>query len=244
MEDSQIFIVIGAIVSFLIIGTVVGFAINRVLGKLRSSQILNIRKNMPLTSESELKSYLHSLEFEKSLTAESLIRVTEAMNQGKISQPEYDRLFLQYNQKLQTFEKEIAALRSTSDIFELKNLRNDLNSFLQNKMKQIDEKLGQLYKNETYIGSRPPTMLKKFINAANRENTVQTHKPSPFFSSHTQSFKDQEKKIQDTQREIMVALERLESKDLETKDLDEKQERVQTSNKKNRDALAAFKNAS
>ena len=235
MENSQLLIAIGAIISFLIIGTVVGFAVNRVLGKLRSSPVLSIRKNMPLTSGSELKSYLHSLEFEKNLTAESLTRVAEAMNQGKISPLEYDRLVLQYNEKLQTFEKEISELRSTSDIFELQNLRNDLNSFLQNKMKQIDEKLGQLSKNETHIGSRPPTLFKKFATAANRENKVQIQKPYHFFSRRTQSFKDQEKKIEDTQKEIMTALERLESKGL-----DEKQMRVQTSNKKNKDALASF----
>jgi predicted nucleic acid-binding Zn-ribbon protein len=235
MENSQLLIAIGAIISFLIIGTVVGFAVNRVLGKLRSSPVLSIRKNMPLTSGSELKSYLHSLEFEKNLTAESLTRVAEAMNQGKISPLEYDRLVLQYNEKLQTFEKEISELRSTSDIFELQNLRNDLNSFLQNKMKQIDEKLGQLSKNETHIGSRPPALFKKFATAANRENKVQIQKPYHFFSRRTQSFKDQEKKIEDTQKEIMIALERLESKGL-----DEKQARVQTSNKKNKDALAGF----
>ena len=235
MENSQLLIAIVAIISFLIIGTVVGCAVNRVLGKLRSSPVLNIRKNMPLTSGSELKSYLHSLEFEKNLTAESLTRVAEAMNQGKISPLEYDRLVLQYNEKLQTFEKEISELRSTSDIFELQNLRNDLNSFLQNKMKQIDEKLGQLSKNETHIGSRPPTLFKKFATAANRENKVQIQKPYHFFSRRTQSFKDQEKKIEDTQKEIMIALERLESKGL-----DEKQARVQTSNKKNKDALASF----
>lgn len=238
VENSQLLVAIGIIISFLIIGTVVGFAINRALGKLRSSRVLNIRKNMPLTSESELKSYLHSLEFEKSLTAESLTRVAEAMNQGKISPLEYDRLALQYNEKLQTFKKEIAELRSTSDIFELQNLRNDLNSFLQNKMKQIDEKLCQLPKNETHIGSRPPTLFKKFITAANRENKVQIQKPPHFLSHHTQSFRDQEKKIQDTHKEIMVVLERLER--LESKDLDEKQERVQTFDKKNKDALASF----
>jgi hypothetical protein len=102
-------------------------------------------------------------------------------------------------------------------------------------MKQIDEKLGQLSKNETHIGSRPPTLFKKFATAANRENKVQIQKPYHFFSRRTQSFKDQEKKIEDTQKEIMIALERLESKGL-----DEKQARVQISNKKNKDALASF----
>lgn len=217
----------------------VGFAINRALGKLRGPKALNVGKNMPLTSESELKSYLHSLEFEKSLTAESLTRVAEAMNQGKISPLEYDRLVLQYNEKLQTFEKEIAEVRSTYDISELQNLRNDLNSFLQNKMKQVDEKLNQLSKNGTHLGSRPPIPpFKQFISVTNRENKVQIQKPSQFFSHRTQSFIEQEKKIQDTQKEIMIALDRLENKDL-----DAKQEKVSTtpSNKKrNRDALASL----
>jgi hypothetical protein len=228
IENSQLLFTVGSIISFLIAGTAIGFAINRALGKLRSPKALNVGKNMPLTSESELKSYLHSLEFEKSLTAESLTRVAE-----------YDRLALQYNEKLQTFEKEIAEVRSTYDISELQNLRNDLNSFLQNKMKQVDEKLSQLSKNETYLGSRPPVPpFKQFLSVTNRENKVQIQKPSRFFSHRTQSFIEQEKKIQDTQKEIMMALDRLESKDLDTK-----QEKVSTtlSNKKrNRDALASL----
>jgi hypothetical protein len=239
IENSQLLFTIGSIISLLIVGTVIGFAINRALGKLRSPPALNVAKNMPSTSESELKSYLHSLEFEKSLTAESLTRVAEAMNQGKISPLEYDRLVLQYTEKLQTFEEEMAEVRSTYDISELQNLRNDLNSFLQNKMKKVDEKLAQLSKNETRLGPGTPiTPFKKFVSVANRENKVQNQKPSRFFSHRTQSFIEQEKKIQDTQKEIMIALDRLESKDL-----DAKQERVSTtsSNKKrNRDALAGL----
>jgi hypothetical protein len=106
-------------------------------------------------------------------------------------------------------------------------------------MKQVDEKLSQLSKNETYLGSRPPVPpFKQFLSVTNRENKVQIQKPSRFFSHRTQSFIEQEKKIQDTQKEIMMALDRLESKDLDTK-----QEKVSTtlSNKKrNRDALASL----
>jgi hypothetical protein len=237
IENSQLLFTIGLIISFLIAGTVVGFAINGALGKLRSSKALNVGKNMPSTSE--LKSYLYSLEFEKSLTSESLTRVAEAMNQGKISPLEYDRLALQYNKKLQTFEKEIAEVRSTYDISELQNLRNDLNSFLQNKIKQVDEKLSQLSKNETYLGSRPLIPpLKQFVSVTNRENKVQIQKPSHFFSHRTQSFIEQEKKIQDTQKEIMIALDRLKSEDLEAKQ--EKESKTSSNKKRNRDALASL----
>src|SRR5919109_1552356 len=240
MENSQLLIAIGAIISFLTIGTVVGFAINRTLGKLRSSQVLNIKKNIPLSlGHTELKSYLHSLEFEKSLTTESLTRVAEAMNQGKIRPLEYDRLALQYNEKLQTFEKEIAEVRSTYDISELQNLRNDLNSFLQNKMKQVDEKLTQLSKNETHLGSRPLIPpVKQFVSVTNRENKVQIRKPSHFFSHRTRSFIEQEKKIQDTQKEIMIALDRLESEDLEAKE--EKESETPSNKKRSRNALASL----
>ncbi|HYY67711.1 MAG TPA: hypothetical protein VE572_05125 [Nitrososphaeraceae archaeon] len=239
IENSELLFTIGSIISFLIVGTVVGFAINGALGKLRSSKALNVGKNMPLTSESELKSYLHSLEFEKSLTAESLTRVAEAMNQGKISPLEYDRLALQYNEKLQTFEKEIAEVRSTYDISELQNLRNDLNSFLQNKMKQVDEKLTQLSKNETHLGSRPLIPpFKQFVSVTNRENKVQIRKPSHFFSHRTRSFIEQEKKIQDTQKEIMIALDRLESEDLEAKE--EKESETPSNKKRSRNALASL----
>lgn len=232
-ENPSLVIAIGTTMLFLLLGTIAGFIMNWSLGKRKGSAIPNIR-NIPFTSASELKSYLYSLEFEKSLTAEALTRVSEAMNRGKISPLEYDRLILQYDEKFRTFEKEIAELRATSDFFELQTLRNDLNYFLNNKMKQLDDKLSHLSNNEIHLGSGS-TFFRKFVTRGNRGSTGQTREPTHFFSRRTQTFRDQEKKLLDTQKEIMMALDRMKSEDFIEKDAG-----VQTFDGKNKDALASF----
>ena len=88
------------------------------------------------------------------------------MTQGSISSSEYDRLTVQYKEKLLIYEKDIAELKSTSDYVEVQNLRNDLNYFLQHKMKQLDEKLNHLSKNEIVPDSNSP-FLKESISSSN-----------------------------------------------------------------------------
>ena len=154
LENSTLLITIVMSLLFLLLGTIAGFYLKRKLEK-RSGPYSPNTKIKPFASVSELKSYLNSLEFEKNLTAGALTRVFEAMNEGKISSLEYDRLVFQYEEKLRIFEKEISELRSTSDVHELQALRNDLNYFLKNKMKQVDEKLSQISLNRSQFESNP-----------------------------------------------------------------------------------------
>lgn len=230
LENFSLLIAIGTTVSFLLLGTIIGFVINRQLDKRKASSIANCN-NIP--SGSDLKSQLHSLEFEKGLTAEALTRVSEAINEGNISSPEYDRLTVQYKEKLRTYEKDIAELRSTSDYVEIQNLRKDLDYFLQHKMKQLDEKLSQLSKNEI-VESNPP-FLKKSVSSGNAEGTGQIRGPSHILSHRSRTFSDQERKIQDTQQDIMIALKRLESQEFGEKDTN-----VRPINNSKKDALASF----
>ena len=207
LENSSLLVTIGISLLLLLLGTIVGFAIKRESEKRSSLHTLN-RKIKPFASASELKSYLYSLEFERRLAAEALSRVFEAMNEGKIGSLECDRLILQYEEKLKFFEREISELRSTSDLDELQALRNDLNYFLQNKMKQVDEKLSQILKNNAHIESNPD-LLEKFVTRGNTGKSSQIQGRSNLLSHRTKTFVNQEKRIQDTQNEIMTALERL-----------------------------------
>jgi hypothetical protein len=141
---------------------------------------------------------------------------------------------LQYEEKLRIFEKEISELRSTSDVHELQALRNDLNYFLQNKMKQVDEKLSQISLNRSQFESNPD-LFEKFVTRENVEKSGQTRNPSNLFSRRTKTFADQEKRIQDTQKEIMATLERLEGRHS-----DENQAGMKTFYNTNKDALASF----
>jgi hypothetical protein len=156
------------------------------------------------------------------------------MNEGKISPLEYDRLILQYEEKLRIFEKEISELRSTSDVHELQALRNDLNYFLQNKMKQVDEKLSQISLNRSQFESNPD-LFEKFVTRENVEKSGQARNPSNLLSRRTKTFADQEKRIQDTQKEIMATLERLGGRHS-----DENQAGMKTFYNTNKDALASF----
>jgi hypothetical protein len=231
LENFSLLIASGITVSFLLLGATIGFAINRQLGKRKASSIANSNS---LASGSDLKSQLHSLEFEKGLIAQALTRVSEAMTQGSISSSEYDRLTLQYKEKLRIYEIEIAELKSTSDYVEVQNLRNDLNYFLQHKMKQLDEKLSHLSKNEIVPDSKSH-FLKESISSSNAPAAEQTRGPSHIFSQRSQTFSDQERKIQDTQHDIMIALKRLESQEFS-----EKEPNVPPINNSNKDALASF----
>jgi len=233
LENSTLLITIVMSLLFLLLGTIAGFYLKRKLEK-RSGPYSPNSKIKPFASVSELKSYLNSLEFEKSLTAGALTQVFEAMNEGKISSLEYDRLVLQYEEKLRIFDKEISELRSTSDVHELQALRNDLNYFLQNKMKQVDEKLSQLSLNRSQFESNPD-LFEKFVTRENVEKSGQARNPSNILSRRTKTFVDQEKRIQDTQKEIMATLERLEGRHS-----DENQAGLKTFYNTNKDALASF----
>jgi hypothetical protein len=231
LENFSVIIASGITVSFLLLGATIGFAINRQVGKRKTSSIAN-SKSLP--SVSDLKSQLHSLEFEKGLIAQALTRVFEAMTQGSISPSEYDRLTVQYKEKLRIYEKDIAELRSTSDYVEVQNLRSDLNYFLQHKMKQLDEKLSHLSK-EGIVPDLNSPFLKESISSSNIPAEEQTRGPSHILSRRSQTFSDQERKIQDTQQDIMIALKRLESQEFSEKDPN-----VPQINNSKKDALASF----
>src|SRR5215203_4397492 len=171
LENSPSFIVVGTTILFLLLGTISGLLVNRKLGQRGESSVTKIR-NRSFTSSSELRLSIQSLEFEKSLTAEALTRAFEAMNQGKIDPREYDRLNVQYNEKLQTYEKK----------------------------KEESPELSSVSSKDT-------------ISERNAKNKGQTRKPSLFFTRHTEAVSEQEKKIQETQEEIIAALKRLESEE-------------------------------
>src|ERR687895_1969911 len=146
-ENSSFFVMVGMTALFLLVGTLTGLHMNGQFGHGRKSFVTKFR-NKPYSSDCELRLLIQSLEFEKGLTAEGVVRATEAMNKGKIDTHEYDRLILQYSEKLQSYEKKIADLRSTLDYVEIQELRKDMDYFLQDRMKQLNDKLRQLRKGE------------------------------------------------------------------------------------------------
>ena len=233
-ENSSLFVLVGMTALFLLLGTLTGLYMNGKFGHGRKSFVTKFR-NKPFSSDSELRLLIQSLEFEKGLTAEGVVRASEAMNQGKIDTHEYDRLILQYSEKLQSYEKKIADLRSTLDYVEIQELRKDMDYFLQDRMKQLDDKLRQLSRRKGEGLALDPGSSRGIASETDTKAWRQAHKLPRFFRRRTQSVYDQETKIQETQKEIYAALERL-----ETAEPDKNALGGPPADTKNKDALASL----
>ena len=233
-ENSSLFVLVGMTALFLLLGTLMGLYMNGQFGHGRKSFVTKFR-NKPFSSDSELRLLIQSLEFEKGLTAEGVVRASEAMNQGKIDTHEYDRLILQYNEKLQSYEKKIADLRSTLDYVEIQELRKDMDYFLQDRMKRIDDKLRQLSRKKGEGLALDPGSSRGIASETDTKAWRQAHKLPRFFRRRTKSVYDQETRIQETQKEIYAALERL-----ETAEPDKNALGGPPADTKNKDALASL----
>ena len=233
-ENSSLFVLVGMTALFLLLGTLMGLYMNGQFGHGRKSFVTKFR-NKPFSSDSELRLLIQSLEFEKGLTAEGVARASEARNQGKIDTHEYDRLILQYSEKLQSYEKKIADLRSTLDYVEIQELRKDMDYFLQDRMKRLDDKLRQLARRKGEGLKIDSGSSQGIISETDTRAWHQAHKPPRFFRRRTQSVSDQETRIQETQKEIYAALERL-----ETAEPDKNALGGPPADTKNKDALASL----
>jgi hypothetical protein len=233
-ENYAFFVPVGVIILFLLLGTFSGMIMNRQFGNKKWFFVSKTRSK-PFSSESQLRLLIQSLEFEKSLAADCLVRVSEARNQGKIDTHEYDRLVVQYNEKLHSYEKELVELRSKLDYVEIRDLRKELDYFLQDRMKQLDDRLLQLSRTE---GEDPEFSYNSPEGAAlTRHAQVwdRAHRnSSPILHTHLAA--EHENRIQQTQKEISSALERLER----AKPAPGQQSR-QATNMKKKDALASLR---
>jgi hypothetical protein len=90
------------------------------------------------------KQELQSLQFEKNLVSEAITRVYEAMQEKKIDVVERDRLLTKYKRQLNSYNERIAELQSTIDLKEIGEVRNNLVSLLEERIKGIDQKLDEL----------------------------------------------------------------------------------------------------
>ncbi|MDQ3939296.1 MAG: hypothetical protein M3213_02075 [Thermoproteota archaeon] len=233
-ENSSLFVLVGMTALFLLLGTLMGLYMNGQFGHGRKSFVTKFR-NKPFSSDSELRLLIQSLEFEKGLTAEGVARASEARNQGKIDTHEYDRLILQYSEKLQSYEKKIADLRSTLDYVEIQELRKDMDYFLQDRMKRLDDKLRQLSRRKGEGLALDPGSSRGIASETDTKAWRQAHKQPRFFRRRTKSVYDQETRIQETQKEIYDALERLETAEPDKNLLGER-----PADTKNKDALASL----
>ncbi len=151
-----------------------------------------------------MKNELDSLQVERSIIAGSARRVDETFRQGKLSQLEFDRLMLKYDEDLRKCDEEIEHARSVVDLYDLSAIKNNLVSIVENKIKVIDTRLTELSKRNFKLTTTPKqarsdTIKEDFTKSSLRQENLD-------YSLRTEA-----EKIKNLEMEITEALEKLDS---------------------------------
>ena len=176
------------------------------LFRFRSSNKKHARSSS--SSVGSIRAELLSLLFEKNLTAEAITRVYEAARDGRIDRFERDKLLLKYKQQLDSLNQKVAYLQPVADFSDLKELRNNLVCFLEDRISALDKKLLELSK------SNPPSQ--DDIDPKVKKILVETSKMQQSVSPTEQKiFKADEQSIEQLHKEIVQALQHLEQVEID-----------------------------
>jgi hypothetical protein len=226
------------IMASLVLGTVTGFLLDKYLKRRKLSELAQ-QDYVSIKPTNRVKAELKSLEFEKSLVSAAITRIYQAIMQGQISKMEYNRLMLQYKEKLRSYTDKIAELRSRSSFIEVQDLRNDLVYILEKRIKEIDDKLFHLSKSSCSPGSGSTyTYYQNSPENEYKQTQISVHNmdySNMDYSKKRSVHIEQERKIQEIQQEILLALNRLEEVGIDKKRMDS-----ETTITKKRDALASL----
>jgi hypothetical protein len=155
-------------------------------------------------SSSAARAELLSLLFEKNLAAEAITRVYEASQEGRIDRLERDRLLLKYKQQLDSLNQRIAHLQPVADFAEMTELRNNLVSLLENKISALDQKILEMRSGVPH--DAVDARVQKIIAETSKVQAAPVEQ---------KPFKAEEKSIDQLQKEIVQALQRLEQVEID-----------------------------
>ena len=186
-----------------IAGAISALFIDKLL-RIRSNNKKHARSPSPST---DIRAELLSLLFEKKLAAEAVTRVYEAAQDGRIDRLERDKLLLKYKQQLDSLNQKVTYLQPVADFSDLRELRNNLVSFLEDRISTFDKKLLELSK------SRLPSQDDIDMKANNI--LAETSKVQPVTPVEQKMFKADEKSIEQLQEEIVQALQHLEQVEID-----------------------------
>ena len=194
------------------IALIAGSSIAGVISAVFLDKLFRLRSNnkkpaRPSSSSASIRAELLSLLFEKNLTAEAITRVYEAAQDGRIDRLERDKLLLKYKQQLDSLNQKVAYLQPVSDFSDLKELRNNLVSFLEDRISALDKKLLDLSK------SSPPSQDDIDTNA--KKILAETSKVQSVTPIEQKMFKGDEQSIKQLQKEIVQALQHLEQVEID-----------------------------
>jgi hypothetical protein len=195
------------------IALIAGSSIAGVISAVFLDKLFRFRSNnkkpaRPSSSSASLRAELLSLLFEKNLTAEAITRVYEAAQDGRIDRLERDKLLLKYKQQLDSLNQKVAYLRPVADFSDLKELRNNLVSFLEERISALDKKLLELSKSNPPSQDDIDAKAKKIL--AETSNMQQSATPI-----EQKMFKADEQSIEQLHKEIVQALQHLEQVEID-----------------------------
>jgi len=186
----------------IIAGSSVAGAISAAFIERLSRSRVGNKKQLKLTSAARAE--LLSLLFEKNLASEAITRVYEASQEGRIDRLDRDRLLLKYKDKLDSLNQRIAHLQPVADFADLKELRNNLVSLIENKISVLDQKLLEM----------KPIVTHDAVDARVQMIIAETAEVQAV-PVEQKSVKAEEKTIDHLQKEIVQALERLEQVEID-----------------------------
>jgi len=155
-------------------------------------------------SSGAARAELLSLLFEKNLAGEAITRVYEASQEGRIDRLERDRLLLKYKQQLDSLNLRISHLQPIADFADVTELRNNLVSLLENKISALDQKIIEMKSGvpSDIVDDR----VQKIIAETSKVQAAPVEQ---------KPFKAEEKSIDQLQKEIMQALQKLEQVEID-----------------------------
>jgi hypothetical protein len=116
-------------------------------------------------------------------------------------------LLLKYKQQLDSLNQKVAYLQPVSDFSDLKELRNNLVSFLEDRISALDKKLLDLSKSSPHSQDDIDTNAKKIL--------AETSKVQSVTPVEQKMFKGDEQSIKQLQKEIVQALQHLEQVEID-----------------------------
>ena len=192
-------IVTGVITSIIFNG-LMGHGQNKSKGKSKISQLSSSAANIQV---------LESLKIENDIIKEGMAKIYEAFSGDKISKLEYDRLMVKYTEELRICDERIKDLQPIIDIFELKDLRNGLVSLIENRIKNIDEKLDKLSSTPIMKSYGIRTDGMDPISKGSRNVKPDAIKSSKFGEQILHSAGLEQIRIERLQKEVLSALSKL-----------------------------------
>jgi predicted metal-dependent peptidase len=178
------------------------------------------------------KSELQSLQFEKNLVGQEIMRVYEAVQEGKIDRNEFDRLLLKYKNQLIFCDEKIDALQPLVDIAEVSEMRDDVLSLFERRVGAMDQKLAELcrkygmsftgtFKTIKMMQQQRPSIENENQESKDKEGGIEFEVGDVLASEkfktnyEEQEGKSEEKSVEKLQKEIIEALSRLDQIEIE-----------------------------